>query len=377
MVAMFAPLAGVRVLELAPFLPGPFAGAQLLALGAQVVKLEPPGGDPGRHLPDDLFAMNNRGKQSLCVDLKAPGAHALVQRLVAGSDVVLEGFRPGVAKRLNVDYDNLRAARPDLIYCSLSGFGQNGPRALLPGHDLTYLAAGGALARPGHWQGPPRRLGVPVADTAGGLFAALAVVSALLRRAATGEGAYLDASLTDAALSLAACRGLAPAESRTHLHPANDLFACRDGSLIAAGLLEDHFFAGFVAAQGEAGAALRVPQFADLASRQRHGNELQALLATLFASRDATDWEALANAHRLPMVRVRGVAEALTEQNSAAPAPAFPVRIDGAHLPAPTQPAPALGADTASVLTAIGYDAAAIAALAESGVLIPSPMELS
>jgi len=367
---MFAPLAGVRVLELAPFLPGPFAGAQLLALGAEVVKLEPPGGDPGRHLPDDLFAMNNRGKKSVCVDLKAPGAGAFVQRLVAGFDVVLEGFRPGVAARLGVDYDTLRAARLDLIYCSLSGFGQTGPRAALPGHDLTYLAAGGALARPGHWQGPPQRPGVPVADTAGGLFAALAVVSALLRRAATGEGAYLDASLTDAALSLAACRGLAPAQSRAHLHPANDLFSCRDGALIAAGLLEDHFFNGFVAALGEAGATLRAPQYADLASRQRHGDALQAELKTLFGSRDSDDWEALANAHRLPMVRVRSVAEALAEQGPTAPAPAFPVRIDGASLPAPAQPAPALGADAAAALAAIGYDAAAVAALTAAGVLI-------
>lgn len=374
---MFAPLAGVRVLELAPFLPGPFAGAQLLALGAEVVKLEPPGGDPGRHLPDDLFAMNNRGKQSICVDLKAPGARALVQRLVAGFDVVLEGFRPGVAARLGVDYDTLRIARPNLVYCSLSGFGQSGPRAALPGHDLTYLAAGGALARPGHWQGPPQRPGVPVADTAGGLFAALAVVSALLRRAATGEGAYLDASLTDAALSLAACRGLAPAESRAHLHPANDLFICRDGAMIAAGLLEDQFFNGFAVALGEAGAELRALQFADLASRQRHGDTLQTLLATLFASRDAAEWETLADAHRLPILRVRGVAEALAEQDPTAPAPAFPVRIDGARLPTPTQPAPALGADTASVLAAFGYDAAAITALIAAGVLPPSPTELS
>jgi len=374
---MFAPLAGVRVLELAPFLPGPFAGAQLVALGAGVVKLEPPGGDPGRHLPDDLFAMNNRGKQSICVDLKAPAAGAFMQRLVAGFDVVLEGFRPGVAARLGVDYDTLRRARPDLIYCSLSGFGQAGPRAALPGHDLTYLAAGGALARPGHWQGPPQRPGVPVADTAGGLFGALAVVSALLRRAATGEGAYLDASLTDAALSLAACRGLAPAQSRAHLHPANDLFTCRDGALIAAGLLEDHFFSGFVAALGEAGNALRAPQYANVASRQRHGDELQAILTTLFASRDAAHWEALANAHRLPMLRVLGVAEALAQQDPSAPAPAFPVRIDGAHLPAPAQSAPTLGADAASVLAAVGYDAAAVAALTAAGVLILSPTEPS
>lgn len=374
---MFAPLAGVRVLELAPFLPGPFAGAQLLALGAEVVKLEPPGGDPGRRLPDGLFAMNNRGKKSVCVDLKAPGAAALVQRLVAGFDVVLEGFRPGVAARLGVDYDTLRVARPDLIYCSLSGFGQSGSRAALPGHDLTYLAAGGALARPGHWHGPPQRPGVPVADTAGGLFAALAVVSALLRRTATGEGAYLDASLTDAALSLAACRGLASAQSRVHLHPANDLFTCRDGALIAAGLLEDHFFDGFVAMLGEAGAALRAPQYADLAGRQRHGDALHATLTKLFASRDADEWEALANEHRLPMLRLRSVAQALAEQNPTAPAPAFPVRIDGEHLPTPVQSAPTLGADAASVLGAIGYDACAVAALAAAGVLLPSPTEPS
>ena len=372
---MWAPLAGVRVLELAPFLPGPFAGAQMLALGAEVVKLEPPGGDPGRHLPDELFAMQNRGKRSVCVNLKAPGAPELMQRLVAGFDVVLEGFRPGVAARLGVDYATLRRARPDLIYCALSGFGQTGPRAAWPGHDLTYLAAAGALSRPGHWTGPARRPGVPVADTAGGLFAALAVLSALLRRASTGEGAYLDASITDAALSLAACRGLAPPESRAHLHPANDVFTCADGAELAAGLLEDHFFAGFARALGEAGAPLVDPRFATVAARQTHGDALQQHLAAIFVTRTAADWEALGAAHGLPLVRVRAVAEALADQHPGAPAPDFAVRVDGARLPAPASDAPALGADTDAVLGAIGYDAAARAALCAAGVLPPCPSE--
>lgn len=372
---MYSPLAGVRVLELAPFLPGPFAGAQLLALGAEVVKLEPPGGDPGRHLPDGLFAMNNRGKRSVCVNLKAAGARDLVQRLVAGFDVVLEGFRPGVAARLGVDYKTLRQARPNLIYCAVSGFGQTGPRAAWPGHDLTYLAAAGALSRPGHWSGPARRPGVPVADTAGGLFAALAVVSALLRRASTGEGAYLDASITDAALSLAACRGLAPPESRAHLHPANDVFTCADGAQLAAGLLEDHFFAGFARALGAAGAPLTEPRFATVAARQAHGDELQRRLAAIFATRTAADWEALGAAHGLPLVRVRAVAEALADQHPGAPAPDFAVRVDGARLPAPATDAPVLGAHTDAVLGAIGYDAAARAALRETGVLPPCPTE--
>lgn len=371
----FAPLRGVRVLELAPFLPGPFAGAQLLALGAEVVKLEPPGGDPGRHLPDGLFAMNNRGKQSVCVNLKAPGARELMQRLLAGFDVVLEGFRPGVAARLGVDYATLRQARPDLIYCALSGFGQTGPRAVWPGHDLTYLAAAGALSRPGHWTGPARRPGVPVADTASGLFAALAVVSALLRRASSGEGAYLDASITDAALSLAACRGLAPPESRTHLHPANDVFTCADGAELAAGLLEDHFFAGFVRALGEAGLPLTDPRFASVAARQTHGDELQQHLAAIFATRTAAAWEALGATHGLPLVRLRSVADALADQHPGAPAPDFAVRVDGARLPAAAADAPALGADTAAVLGAIGYDAAGLASLRAAGVLPTSPTE--
>ena len=371
---MFAPLAGVRVLELAPFLPGPFAGAQLLALGAEVVKLEPPGGDPGRHLPDALFAMNNRGKKSVCLNLKAAGARELMLRLVAGFDVVLEGFRPGVAARLGVDYETLRQARPDLVYCALSGFGQHGARAAWPGHDLTYLAAAGALSRPGHWQGPARRPGVPVADTAGGLFAALAVVSALLRRASSGEGAYLDASITDAALSLAACRGLAPAHSRAHLHPANDVFTCADGVELAAGLLEDHFFSAFVTALGSDGAPLADPRFATVEERQRHGDALQRELAAVFATRTADAWETLGAAHGLPLVRVRSVAEALAEQGTTV-APAFAVRVDGTRLPPPAAAAPALGADTAAQLAGIGYDAAAVGALVAAGVVPPFAVE--
>ena len=128
-----------------------------------------------------------------------------------------------------------------------------------------------------------------------------------------------------------------------------------------------------MAALGEAGNALRAPQYANVASRQRHGDELQAILTALFVSRDAAEWAALADAHRLPMVRVLSVAQALAQQDPAAPAPAFPVRIDGAHLPAPARSAPTLGADAASVLAAIGYDAAAIAALTTAGVLPPAP----
>ena len=215
-------------------------------------------------------------------------------------------------------------------------------------------------------------MGVPVADTAGGLFAALAVVSALLRRQTSGDGAYLDALLTDAALSLAACRGLAPPESRQHLHPANDLFHCRNGGVIAVGLLEDHFFDGFVAALGAAGAALRHPDFSDMASRQRNGNALHSLLEQLMATRDAAEWEALAAAHKLPLSKVLSVSEALAAQNPGAAAPAFPVLVDHQRLLAPLQAAPALGADSAQILSGLGVDQLTLLNLQEAGV-VPTP----
>jgi crotonobetainyl-CoA:carnitine CoA-transferase CaiB-like acyl-CoA transferase len=175
--AGWQPLRDVKVADFSLLLPGPFATLTLADLGADVVKIEPREGDFARRIPFAMFRMANRNKRSLALDLKHKSAPRIVAALARWADVALEGFRPGVAERLGIDHATLARHNPRLVYCALSGYGQTGPDRLVPGHDLNYLAASGALALAGHWPEPPRRSGLPVADLAGGCYAAIAIAA--------------------------------------------------------------------------------------------------------------------------------------------------------------------------------------------------------
>lgn len=365
MQAPWRPLHGLRVLELAPYLPGPHTGQLLVDLGAQVIKIEPPGGDPARALQEGLYSANNRGKRSVCLDLKAAGAGEIMGRLARWAEVVIEGHKPGVAARLGVDHAALAAHNPHLVYAALTGYGQEGADAALPGHDLNYLAAGGALARGGHWHGPPRRSGVPLADLAGALHAALAVLAGVQEVRAGGRGRFLDVSLTAAALRLASARGV-DAPERAHLHPTNDLFQTADGALLAVALIEDHFYARFAEALSEKWPALAEPRFRVVAERRAHGYELHALLGSVIASRPLGDWLELAARHALPLSVVRDPRAAQDALSPGLAHTPFPARTDAP--PWVPGPAPALGADTAQVLGELGYSGAEIEALFTRGV---------
>src|SRR5687767_7171004 len=226
------------------FVPGPFASAILADLGAEVIKVEPPKGDPGRAYVPVQFETENRNKRSIAIDLKNASSKAIVEKLVAGARIVLEGFRPGVAKRLNIDFDSLKKINPRLIYCSISGYGQSGPWRERPGHDVNYVAAAGGLAFPGQWLKPPTRSSLPIADMGGGTFAAIAVLAALHE----GKGAYLDLSLFEEAFFWSAMRhSLDPkVDPRAHIFPVNDVFECADGKRLTLGILEEHFWQSFV-----------------------------------------------------------------------------------------------------------------------------------
>lgn len=235
-------LEGVRVLDLSLQLPGPYATLLLAEHGADVLRIEPPGGDPARAYPA-LFAAVNQHKRTVEVDLKSADGRAVLDRLVAGADVVVEGFRPGVAQRLGVGYDRVAELRPGVVYCSISGFGQDGPMASEPGHDLTYAAVAGLLSVGGE---PPSVPTVPVTDMAAGLYAAFAVAAALTRRAATGQGEHVDVSMADLALTWGIARA-APllAGERDFLAdtPHYGVFRCSDGEWIALGIVhEEHFW---------------------------------------------------------------------------------------------------------------------------------------
>src|SRR2546425_11193344 len=225
------------------FVPGPFASAMLADLGAEVIKVEALKGDPGRSYVPVQFDTENRNKRSISIDLKNSQSREIVNRLAKDAKVVLEGFRPGVAKRLGIDYETLRKTNGRIVYCSISGYGQTGPWRERPGHDVNYVAAAGGLAFPGQWLKPPARSSYPVAHMGGGAFAAIAVLAALHE----GRSASLDLSPFEAAFFTAAMRhSLDPnVDPRAHLFPVNDVFETADGKRLTLGILEEHFWQNF------------------------------------------------------------------------------------------------------------------------------------
>jgi crotonobetainyl-CoA:carnitine CoA-transferase CaiB-like acyl-CoA transferase len=311
------PLKGVRVLDLSTYLPGNLSMQILADFGADVIKVERPGGDPSRAIGQAQVA--NRGKRSIVLDLKDQRDADILRGLVGSADVFLETLRPGVMDRLSLGYEYLKVLREDLIYVSLSGYGQDGPWAQRPGHDINYLAASGALAYSGHWGEPPRRSGIPVGDIAAGLYTTMTVLLAMRQRDLTGEGAHLDISLFDAALSLAATRagvhGDADPAEQTHLWPVNDLFVTADGKTLAIGAIEEHLFQNLrsVLVRDE-------PLFADsrldtASSRHEHGDFVKDLVGRTIARRSAAEWLSRLGSSDVPISLVTGFPAAVKEEH--------------------------------------------------------------
>ncbi len=390
------PLSGLRILDLSRLLPGPFATLVLADLGADVVKVEDPGGgDPLRGLPpfaagdgDSVaFQALNRNKRSLALDLRAPAGRDAFLRLCDRADAVVESFRPGVLARLGLGWEVLHRRCPRLVLCSITGHGQTGPRSGCAGHDLDYLALAGVLALSG-----PREAPVPpavqVADLAGGAWPAVAgVLAALLGRGTRGEGAHVDISMTEGSVSLlaphlatAAARARPLARGREPLLGGTACYAVyrtQDGRFVALGALEPKFFAGFCAAVGRP----------ELAQRQweADGAGPKEELERIFASRTLEAWSRFAaepdvclapvlegdEPRRDPQLAARG---AFVEQDAGGggtvAAVATPIRIAG--VPHPNRPAPRLGQHDDEVLAQAGFTADEIATLRDEGVLAPS-----
>jgi crotonobetainyl-CoA:carnitine CoA-transferase CaiB-like acyl-CoA transferase len=365
------PLAGLRVVDFSMFVPGPFCSALLADLGAEVIKVEQPKGDPGRSYVPVQFDTENRNKRSLSLDLKKQESHAVVEKLIRQAGVVLEGFRPGVAKRLAIDYETLRKHNPRLVYCSISGYGQTGPWRERPGHDVNYVAAAGALAFPGHWLKPPARSSLPVADMGGGAFAAVAVLSALHE----GKGAYLDLSLFESAFFWAAMRhSLDPkVDPRAHIFPVNDVFETADGKRLTLGILEEHFWNNFVAIVPE----LAVDDFSSDEKRRRNGDALSRLLTEIFRKRKAQDWIRLLEENDIPVDLCVTPGEAmhnaqLEERRAVAEGFAlFPVWANGARGGSIRRGVPKLGEHSREILVELGFDDAEIVELRKTGT-VPS-----
>jgi crotonobetainyl-CoA:carnitine CoA-transferase CaiB-like acyl-CoA transferase len=299
-------LDGLRVLDFSLWQPGQYATQLLADLGADVVKVEPPGGDRMRALPDRFRAFNGH-KRSVLLDLQRDDDRTEARRLAAGVEVVVEGYRPGVADRLGVGYDDLRKVNRALVYCSISGYGRTGPMAATPGHDLNYQAYAGALApRPGERPAWP---GVLVADQGGGLAGAFSILAGVLRARGTGEGEHIDLAMADVVASwVGAVRRPQDTGADDVLElPGLGIFATADGRhLVLGAALEDHFWASLCRAVG-------LDDLAPLSLQERsaRADELRAALAGALARYPCDDVIARLEAHDVPVAPVLSRAEML------------------------------------------------------------------
>jgi len=304
---MSLPLEGVRVIDLTQVMAGPFCTMILGDLGADVVKVEPPGGDLSRRMggaqmelsgeDNAPFLALNRNKRSVVLDLKAEADHERFYALVRGADIVVESFRPGVAGRLGVDYDALVGVHPGLIYASVSGFGQTGPYAQRPGFDLIAQAMSGVMSVTGEPGGDPVKCGIPISDLAAGLYCALAVLAAYIHRNRTGEGQKVETSLFEAALGLSVWESSElwttggipqPCGSAHRLNAPYQALRTADGHLVLAAITERQWEALCQVLDREALA--RDPRFATNADRMAHRGALVEELEAVLAAAPTRRW---------------------------------------------------------------------------------------
>jgi crotonobetainyl-CoA:carnitine CoA-transferase CaiB-like acyl-CoA transferase len=384
------PLHGIRVISMAEQYPGPYCTMLLADMGADVILVERPGrGDPARGPTgmSDHFAALSRNKRSIAVDAKQEAGREVVCRLARAADVLVEGFRPGVMERLGLGYAALQEVNPGLIYCSITGYGQDGPYRSRPGHDLSYQALAGLLASlipTGRFDGRP---GVAIGDLSSAMFAALGIVAALVARAQTGRGQYIDVSMTDGLVSWMGT-ALTAALNHPEAHrgagagePAYGVFRCADGRFLTLSIAhEDHFWRNLCA-------VLDRPDLAALPSGERRQRraELREWLQSALLARARDEWVEILVAADVPAGPVLSLPEVVNDaqltgrglfgrfdDRSGMGHVGHPIRFSETPAAVRTPP-PALGADTDQVLTAIGYSAGEIAALRKQAIVDGPP----
>jgi crotonobetainyl-CoA:carnitine CoA-transferase CaiB-like acyl-CoA transferase len=398
-------LQGIKVLDLSQGAAGPTCSMYLGDMGADVLKIEPPGGEWGRRLGPPFvagvaaaFLGMNRNKRSAVIDLKKDSGAEVVLRLSEQCDVALESFRPGVADRLGVGFDAMRARNPRLIYAAISAFGQSGPWRDRPGVDGVAQAMGGIMSVTGTTDGPPVKVGVPAADMAGGVFASQAILAALFARERTGIGQRVDVSLLDALLSFQVVplsMYLASEQPPQRLGSAapyaapNEAFATSDGYVMVAAYTEKRWPA-LCSALGTPSLAID-PRFDTNEKRVRGRDELRASLEPLFADRTTAQWIAvlddadvlcgplLAYPELVAEEHVKQSGSLVTVEHPAVGevrSPALPARFSDTKGDLTGPPPPVPGEHSATILSECGYTGPEIAELMDGGVIIgPSDPE--
>lgn len=396
-------LEGIRVLDLTNVLAGPFCSYQLALLGADVIKVETPRtGDLARQLgasPDlssklmgASFLAQNANKRSITINLKSEKGKDALRRLVATTDVLVENFRPGVMTRLGLGYEELRAVNPGLIFCAISGFGQEGPMRGAPAYDQIVQGLSGVMSITGDRDSAPLRVGYPVCDSIGGITAAFAIGSALVRKGRTGEGAFIDVSMLDSTLAtmgwvvsnhLIAGQEPVPMGNDNFTAAPSGAFRTGDGLLNIAANKQEQFVALMKLIDRED--LIDDPRFAHREDRKRHRDELTAELEAGLAGKSAAEWERLLNGIGVPAGRVLSVPEALAldqvqDRKLVEELGDFEVLGKPLHLITAGYrlgdggqrlhyPPPELGEHTDEVLKSVGYSAAEIADLREAAAI--------
>ena len=400
------PLEGLKVLELARILAGPWAGQTLADLGADVVKIERPGagddtrawgppfleGVDGEKLDSAYFHSCNRGKRSLAIDFEQPEGREIVRKMVADADVVIENFKTGGLAKYGLDYESLRTVNPRLIYCSITGFGHDGPYAPRAGYDFIIQGMGGAMDLTGEADSEPQKPGYAISDIFTGVYAVIAIQAALRRRETTGRGAEIDMALFDTQISVLANQALNYLVSgRTphrmgNAHPnlvPYQVFHAADGPVIVA-TGNDRQCWDFCRILGRSDLEQN-PRYAKNADRIRHRAEFIGQLSEATAKMRRADLLAALEEAKVPAGPINDVAEAFADPQTIArgmklslaapevkggstPSVRSPIRVDGENYSS-DRPAPLLGQHTAEILRAAGLGLAEIVALRERGVV--------
>ncbi|MFO1190274.1 MAG: CaiB/BaiF CoA-transferase family protein [Alphaproteobacteria bacterium] len=395
---------GLRVIDLSQVIAGPFCAEQLAFLGADVIKVESPGsGDQARSMMTSrafaskglspLFITCNAGKRSMTLDLKHPRATEIVHRLVASADVMIQNLKVGTIERMGFGYADMKKVKPDLVYCSISGYGQSGPKAANAAFDGAIQAESGIMSITGRDDTGPTRAGYMVVDVSTGLMAAFAIAAALYRRKATGEGQFIDVAMMDTALNIMApivsnylmtgdVPALYPTGERTRL--ASDVaYETKDGYLQCTLWTEPHF----KALSTEIGRPELADdsRFVNMAARAENAWALRQILMPAFRTDTAANWESRLGRRGIPASRVASVPDALATPQSChrgltttLPPPKGldrPIQVlkpgyrTDVDPPEPARTVPAVGEHTDAILAEIGYSAAEIAAIRGDGAV--------
>ncbi|CAN5629267.1 CoA transferase [soil metagenome] len=400
---MSKPFANIRILDFSHVISGPYATELLTMMGADVIRFERPGGDETRTFcsSPELLAKGlgsayltlNAGKRSVAIDLKRSESIEMIRRLVPTADVIVENFRPGTMARLGLGYEDLKQIKPELVYCSISGYGQDGPERDSPAYDGAIQAASGIMSLTGHPETGPVRVGFPFSDVATGSAAALGIAGALYRKLATGQGQYIDIAMVDASLSMMSpivgywmIGGEVPSRLGNlawSRRPSSDLFEASDDYLMLVVNREEHLRI-FCETIGIGDLPGR-PEFATWALRSHNRAAFKSAINTALAKGKAVDWERQLKAAGIAVARVASVDEVISSPQMAhrdliievegTVGHEQPIRVMNAPFKyafdpcGTTRPPPGCGQHTDEVLGEVGYSSAEIAMLRERGVM--------